>query len=313
MSALIHRGIPMPEYLGIRALSAGVIKTMIQQCPKAAWERSWLNPNKEPDFHDAAEFGTVCHSLILEKDDSDIEEIDPADHPAGTTGNIPDGWTNKSIREARDTARAIGKIPLLKKDADKARAVQAAAYEFIDTLKETEPAVWEAFQPGGGEAESTITWVTDNGVSCKCRPDLISADKKIIVDVKTTAMSANPTAWARTNMVNSAAYISSAFYQQAVERLCGIKPAYLFLVVEVKPPYLCSLIGTDPKAFELGHEKVKAGLDLWAQCIGRDFWPAYPNRVAYPELPVWVDYSWEEEQHGIEYQLEQLWGKGKQQ
>lgn len=308
MTALIHKGIPMHKYLELPAASAGLLKTTVDQCPLAGWSDSWLNPDRKPEYADAAELGTIIHSLVLEDDDSGVELIQPTDYPAAN-GNIPKGWTNPAIRQARNHARNQGKIPVLPEDMEQAQAVAAAARLFIASLKTTEPEVWAALQPGGGEAESIITWVDEIGdTPCKIRPDLLSADRKLIVDLKTTGMSVNPASWARTQMAGNSAYMSSAFYRRGIRELCGEEPGYIFLAVETAPPYLCSLIGTDPHGFELGDEKVRAGLDLWSQCVKRKSWPAYPNRVCYPELPVFVDYGWQEQQVGIEYSMDKLRG-----
>lgn len=308
MSGIIHQGIPMSAYLQLPAASAGLLKTLVDKCPHAAWASSWLNPDREADHGDASDLGTIVHSLLLEGDDEGVEVIQPTDYPS-KTGSIPKGWTNNDIRQARDIARGAGRIPVLPEDMEKAQAVVTSAELFIRSLKTTEPAVWAMFQPLGSEAESVITWVDDiGGTPCKIRPDLLATDRKLIVDLKTTATSANPATWARTQMTGQSAYVSSAFYRRGVTALCGESPAYVFLVVETTPPYLCSLIGTDPHGFELGQEKVLAGLDLWSQCMKRQSWPAYPNRVCYPELPVYVDYGWQEQQGGIEYSLEQLHG-----
>ncbi len=275
----IHSGLAMSQYLELPAVSSGLIKTTLDKCPLAAWQTSWLNPAREDDSTDASDLGTIVHSLLLEGDDEGIELIHPTDY-LSDKGNIPKGWTNNAIRAARDSARSLGKIPVLPEDMLQASAVVGSALAFIESLKSTEPAIWEAFQPGGGEAESVITWVDEIGDTlCKCRPDLLSKDRSVIVDLKTTGTSANPATWARTQMTGQNAYVSSAFYRRGVNALCGVEPAYVFLVVETVPPYLCSLIGTDPHGFELGDEKVLAGIDLWSLCHKRQSWPANPFEV----------------------------------
>lgn len=308
MNGIINTDIPMAEYMKLRAASSGLIKKVVDQCPLAAWQDSYLNPDRCDEFGDAADLGTLVHSLLLENGTGTVVEINPEDYPS-STGNVPKGWTNNDIRAARDACRASGQIPVLTEDMEQARAVEAAVRVYIDSLKESAPAVWAAFQPGGGDAECVITWNDKIGnMPCKIRPDLLAADRKTIIDLKTTATSANPATWSRTQMTGQSSYVSSAFYRRGVQQLCGESPEYIFLVVEVNPPYLCSLIGTDPRAFELGEEKVLAGLDLWSRCVAKNQFPAYPNRVCYPELPVFVDYGWEDQQHGIEYNMDILRG-----
>ena len=230
-----------------------------------------------------------------------IVVIDPRDHPAEKTGAIPSGWTNKSIKAARDTARDAGKIPVLLDDMAEIEAMVASGRAFIESLKDTEPAIWAAFQPDGGDSELTMIWQDgdtlfrgDDGTLCRMRPDRISKDRRVIIDVKTSAMSVEPDSFGRRQMISMGYYISAAFYRRGIEDMYGISPAYVFLAIETAPPYLCSLVGIDPAGFELGGAKVEVGLNAWKSCMRSGNWPGYPNRVCYPELPPWEQARWEE-------------------
>jgi hypothetical protein len=302
--------LPMEKYLALPAVSASILKRMVDECPRAAWFDSWLNDKRVIETSDAMDAGTIAHSILLEGNAGKVCVIDPNDHPAEKTGNIPDGFTNKSIRTARDVARAAGQIPVLLKDMNAIEAMVDSAAAFIDSLKHSEPAIYAQFQEGGGQSEVTITW-DDNGTPCRIRPDRISTDRKLIVDLKTTATSANPDRWGRTQMVGMGYYMSAAFYRRGCQAAFGTEPDYVFLVVESESPYLCSLVGVDPSGFELGREKIEHGLGLWAQCVARNQWPAYPSRVCYPVMPAWEVSRWEEEKSGHEYNLETMWGAKK--
>lgn len=278
----------MADYLALPAVSASIVKAVINECPRAAWHASWLGPEQEADDTDASDAGTIAHSILLEGNAGKVCVIDPLDHPAEKTGNIPDGWTNKSIRTARDVARAEGLIPVLIKDMAQIEAMVDSADEFIASLKDTEPAIWAMFLPGGGDSELTVTWAdTNTGVPCRMRADRISTDRKTIVDVKTTQKSANPDQW-------EVDHVGAAFYRRGCRAAFGADVEYFFLVIEQHPPYLCSIVGTDPHAFALGDDKVSAGLGIWNSCEKRGEWPAYPNRVCYQEIKPWVDAQWEE-------------------
>lgn len=306
----VYPGLPMQAYLDLPAVSSSIIRDLIERCPRAAWHASWLNPHRERESTDAQDAGTIAHGILLEGSTAGVEVIDPADHPAEKTGAIPDGWTNKSIRTARDNARAAGKIPVLKDDMIRIRAMVDSARAFIDSLRDTEPAVWAAFQPDGGESETTIVW-QDGRTLCRIRPDRLSADRRLMIDAKFTATSAEPSSWGRTQMTRMGYYQSAAFYRRGVAAAFDVEEAaYHFLVVETEPPHLCSLVGVDPEAFALGAEKVAAGLSLWQQCVREDHWPAYPNRAVYPELPAYESARWQERQgcdeHGIPFDLDKL-------
>lgn len=291
-----HLHVPMSEYLATPALSASVLKALLDECPLAAWYRSWLNPHRAPTTSDRMDLGTLVHSMLLEGNVGKAEVIDPAKYP-GKQGGIPKGWTNDAIKAARDEARAAGRIPVLPDDMTQAVTCVARARAFIDSLKDTEPAVWAAMQPNRGDSEVTIVW-DDDGTPCRIRPDRIAEDRRLIVDVKSTATSANPAQWIR-QLLSQGGDISAAFYRRGCKATFDTEPDYFFLVVEVTPPYLVSLIGVDPHAMELGREKVMTAIDMWQQCAARDHWPAYPNRACFPEVPGWEDSRWALQQGDI--------------
>ena len=90
-------------------------------------------------------------------------------------------------------------------------------------------------------------------------------------------------------MVRMGYYVSAAFYRRGIESLFNVSPDYVFLVVETEPPYLCSLVGMDPRAFDIGGQKVSLGLAEWERCVKANDWPSYPRVVCYPELPAWIE------------------------
>jgi hypothetical protein len=297
MTPGLHPNIPMRQYLMMPAVSASLVCAMVDTCPRAAWWRSWLNP-KAPaiDSNAAQDAGTIAHAVLLEGSAANVEIIDPAKYPA-KNGNIPDGWTNTAIREARDAAIAAGRIPMFAEKYAVVEAMVAQARSFIESLRDTEPAIWQAFQPGGGDSEATLVW-DSRGLPCRARPDRISTDRRLIVDYKTCGSTAEPDAWGRTQLVGMGYYVSAAFYRRGVEALFDVVPDYVFLVQEQEEPYLCSLVGVDPQGIELGASKVRRGTDMWRSCIASDRWPAYPNRVCYPEMPPWETARWEAGQGG---------------
>jgi hypothetical protein len=297
MTPGIHRGLSMAEYLRIPAVSTGIVRTLLDRCPRAAWAESWLNPNPlPPDDSDASDAGTIGHAILLEGSEACCEVVDPKLYPAKTTGAIPDGWTNVSIRAKRDEIRAAGRIPILAPAMQEIRSIVDSARAFIDGLRDSEPAIYAAFQPGGGESETTLVW-DDGGTLCRARPDrlrILSASRALIVDAKFTNRSAEPYAWARSQLVGMGYYLSAAFYARGVRALYGVETEYVFLVVECEPPYLCSLVGVDPAMRALADAKVETGLAQWRRCVERGHWPAYAPRVYYPELPAYEAAKWEE-------------------
>lgn len=288
-------GMPMEKYLGMEAVSASILKAIVSQCPYAAWYQSWLNPNRPYETSKEMDTGTIAHGILLEGSEEGVAVFDPADYPNQKGGGVAHGWTNNAIKEARDAARAEGKIAVLKNDMEEIRTMVQAAREFLDRVKVRQPAVWQAFQNGGGDSEVTMTW-QDNGTPCRIRADRISKDRSIIIDYKTGGTTANPDIWGRSQMVKMGYYTSAAFYQRGVNAVHGVVPNYLWLVQEQDAPYLCSLVGLDNHAAALGAEKIDYALKTWEACFTSGNWPSYPADICYPEMPAWEDAQWLEKQ-----------------
>lgn len=311
MKAAIHHGVPMAEYLALPAVSAGLLQTLDAECPAAAWHDSWLNPKRVIEISTTEQsVGTIAHGILLEGSIANVAVIDPQDHPAEKTGNIPEGWTNKSIKAARAAAIASGKTPILLPVFAVVREMIAAADAFIESLRTSEPAIYALFQPDGGDSETVITWEDVHGVPCRIRPDRLSKDRAVVVDYKTVSRTAEPNAFGR--MIASMGYdVSLALYRRGVAALGGGLPEYVFLVQEQEPPYLCSLVSLEPAYIDFAQRKVAGALEEWAACARAGAWPAYPARVAYVELPPWEATRHEERQavRGIPYDVGKLWEK----
>lgn len=287
----------MEYYLGVPAVSAGVIDAMVNECPRAAWFCSFLNPDRPRENTKASDRGTVAHKILLEGSEDGIVVIDFADHPNKKGDGFATDFKNASAREARDAAYAAGKTPMTKPEMGEIREMVRVARLFIDDLKPSEPDVWRMFQPDGGTSEETVTW-QDGETLCKMRPDRINVDKSIILNYKTTQGAVEPERWARTQLLDY--YLGGAFYCRGARAKFGTDPEHLYLVQQVTAPYLCSMIGLDPHFLDLGARKVSTGLAMWEGCVKRGRWPGYPARVVWPEVPPWEEARWIEREVNTE-------------
>lgn len=296
----IHAGVAMADYLATEAVSASILQLVLNECPYAAWWQSWLCPDRPAeDSTDAQDAGTVAHSILLDGHADNVVIVDATD------------WRTNAAKEKREDARSAGKVAVLAHKFPVIEAMVDAARAYLESVKHDEPAIWQLFQPGGGESELTMVW-RDGATLCRIRPDRISLDRKLIVDVKTTQRSAEPDSWGRYQMVGAGFYTSAAFYRRGVEALCKVSPAYCYLVIEQEPPHLCSLVGMDPHAFALGTQKIAVALEQWARCVARNEWPAYPTKICYPAIPPYEEARWEEFQlRGFEYDPAVLFGSEK--
>lgn len=290
----------------VPSLSSSLCKTLLYRSPLHAWmEHPRLNPNFVPTERAEFDLGTAAHALFLEGRSAGIEVIDPKDYP-GKKGGIPDGWTNDAIREARDKARAAGKVPMLPHQYEK-------VVEMVDAAK----LAWAANEDLAGipfldgKAEQSIFW-REGATWLRARPDWLSNDRKLIVDYKTTAASASPEDWVRT-MLGCGYDIQAPFYLRGNRATGGDERAkFVFLVQETEPPYACSWIGMPPSFIAMGDAKVEHAIALWRLCMESDRWPGYPTRICWMDAPSWAESRWAERaEHaeGIPYDLDKMFSR----
>lgn len=258
------------------SLSRSTIKALLYKSPAHA---RWGHPRLNPDYaqengKEAFDIGTAAHSLLLEGIDN-IVVVEAED------------WRGKEAKGLRDQAYTAGKTPLLLRHYSAALSMVQSARNQIAQC--TELGVMDLQE--GGDSELTYIW-KEGGAYCRIRPDWISKDKGLIIDYKTTSASANPAEWART-AISTACDIQEAFYRRGVKAIDGKEPAFIFVVQETYPPYLCSFIGLPPDFSAMGKSKCDYGLFLWEQCMKSQRWPGYPNQVAWVDLPGYAAAAWE--------------------
>jgi hypothetical protein len=142
-----------------------------------------------------------------------------------------------------------------------------------------------------GDAELSLIWRED-GTWLKVRPDFITTDRKMIVDCKFTEQSANPENISR-HIASMNYQLQNALYCRGAKAVFGIMPKFVFAFQEINPPYLCSFVGLTPAFIDLGESQVEMGIYKFRECLEKNEWPGYTNRVAWVEPPPWVVTSWE--------------------
>src|SRR5438874_88214 len=161
-------GLPVVEYHAMRALSASGAWLLAEECAaKFLWRSPW-NPLYLPEAKTEFDIGVAAHLAVLEpgRQADSIVVIEAGD------------YRSSKAREARDAARASGKVPLLPYQLDIVQAIAGSI--------RAHPIAAPAFK--GGEAEVTLTWCDpETGIPCKARPDYLPAHGQWLVDLKTAA------------------------------------------------------------------------------------------------------------------------------
>ena len=247
------------------SLSSSVAKVLLRQSPAhAALQHPKLNNNYVNAESSRFDLGTIAHALLLEDDSSRLITIEA------------DDWRTKAAKEARDAARAEGKIPILVKQAAHLLKMVGTARDFLRSSEVGDM----TFKP-----EQTLAW-QEAGTWCRARPDWLSDDHTIICDYKTTD-DANPDAFIR--QIGRMMYDTQAeFYSRGLEAVTGKRPLFVFLAQEIDPPYACSLIALSNAYLEIAHAKVERAIKTWGYCLKTGDWHSYTNRILYAEPPSWA-------------------------
>lgn len=256
-----HRD-PCPE----PSLSSHIASVLYQRTPlHAFYKHPRLNPNYRSEERNEFDFGTAVHAMVLE-DGGSIEIIDA------------DDWRTKAAKEMRDAARLRGKTPIL---AHKMVAVERAAAQVALYMGQTE---FKADWPDG--LSEVSMFALDGGVWLRGRLDRISADQRIIFDLKTTSGSAEPSDFCR-KIVPLGYDIQAAMYRRLVRLTCDTDAAFMWVVVEDDEPYGVSVVGCDPGFVQIGDRKLDICIKTWARCLKSGAWPGYDTRTAWAGPTAW--------------------------
>lgn len=259
----------MAEYLAIPAVSSGLLHKLLGESPRHAWAESWLNQNRGREDSSKMDIGTFAHAMLLEGGHDGLVVVEA------------DDWRTKAAKDKRDEARAAGKLPILAHKLPEVEAMVTAAKEYL-----AESEIAGVFDTGS--AEKTIVFELD-GVICKIRPDHLTAGYGLILSYKTTAGSANPESWIRTQLPSYD--VATVFYERGVDTLCpeDVSSRCVHLVQEQSYPYACSLVTLAPAWRDLAERKLNRALALWSECAKSGYWPAYPSRICHAEPMPWEE------------------------
>ena len=260
----------MAEYLSLKAVSSGVLHTLLSECPLHARLASPWNDAREQDNSKVADTGSAAHKILLEGTEDGIQIIDA------------DDWRTKAAKELRDAAYVEGRIPMLIGKMDGVREMVDAARQYV-----TSSEIAGIFK--SGEPEVTLVWTEtadDGEIFCKARCDWLTADRRICLSYKTTQGSANPDSWIRTQLPQYD--MATMFYERGVLAACEVEQSVVVhLVQEQTYPFSCSLISLDPAYRALAESKLDRALAQWASCEATGKWPAYPSRICWAEPKAW--------------------------
>lgn len=255
-------GISDESYHGAKDVLSSTGARKVLACPaRFRWERD--NP---PESKRAFDFGKLAHTLIL-GEGGEIVVVDA------------ENWLTKAAKEQRNAAYEVGSIPVLRADYEAAHRMRLAVF-----AHETAAAL---LTEGAAELSGFFT-DEPTGTALRFRPDwLTTLDGRVAcIDAK-TAVSADPAEFGR-SVAKWGYHAQAQFYLRGLAAY-GVEDArFLFVVVEKTPPYPVSVVELDDEAIREGERINRAAIDLYAECVRTDIWPAYGHNIHTVSLLPWA-------------------------
>lgn len=251
----VYHGDPVPG----GSLSASGAKLLLPpNCPAKFRHERLHGRAPKRDF----DLGHVAHKKVLGVG-AEIVVVDAAN------------WQTKAAREQRDEAYAEGKVPVLAKEDAEAEAMAAAIRRH--------PLAAALLDPASGKPEQSAFWVDERtGIWRRARFDFLRANE--IVDLKTCESADEESV--RKAIHRYRYHAQSSFYLDAARALdlCP-DPAFLFIFVEKKAPYLVHVVQVDAEALAAGDALNQRAIDTYAECVKTGHWPGYADGITTISLP----------------------------
>lgn len=241
---------------GIKPLSSTFAKNLVTLSPL---EAKWQADN--PRTSDAFTFGTAVHELVLEGGLKTLGVVE-----AKTKGTK--AW------DAEVEALEPGISPIKRADFELAVKVAEAV--------RSHPVAAELLAEGKPEVTARVN---EDGINLQARFDWLNGSQ--IVDLKTTASTANPSKFNRT-VADFGYHVQAAAYLD-IARMCGIEnPSFFWIVASKTEPFTVSVVRLAGYDLSIGERIWNHAKKIYRECIDANHWPGY-EEVAESYLPTWAE------------------------
>jgi hypothetical protein len=281
----IYRDFPTADYFADPtpepSFSQSLAKILIDQSPlhaRQAHPRLAEPVDGDDDetekYNKVLAIGNAAHALMLDRG------------KVLAVGEFKD-WKKKDAQEFKADAIAAGKEPILRKHFETAGRMVDAAIEQLTQIHGCQNAFTH------GDAEVVIANVED-GIWLRSMVDWITPDLREIWDLKTSGMSASPYATGK-QMASAGWHVQAAMHERILDALdpAGAGRRHFYYVCqENEAPFALTVNEIGEYALTIGRKQIDYAIKMWAHCLTKDTWPAYPPRIIRPELPAWAENSW---------------------
>jgi hypothetical protein len=264
-------GLENAEYHRHSAVSKSHLD-LVARSPLHYWAR-YLDPNRvEPEPTPAMRLGTAVHTLTLEPNSWDSRYI--------VAPNVDRRTKEGKARWAEFEAEAGGRELISAED----RAIVSRMAEAVWKHPAAEMLLYKL----AGKAETTHMWTDEaTGLQCKCRPDWLTDDGSLIVDLKTTE-DASPKGFQK-SVAAYRYFVQSSWYLDGVQAATGNRPEqFIFICVEKKVPYAVAVYAADTEMIAQGQITAARDLQQLAECKAANSWPGYSDQIETISLPPWM-------------------------
>ena len=146
-----------------------------------------------------------------------------------------------------------------------------------------------------GKSELSYFWNDIGLVKGKCRPDWISDDGNIIVDIKTTT-DASPKGFQK-SISTWGYHLQLAWYMRGLQKLGIPCNEFIFIAIEKTPPFSVGVYSADKEMILFGNQEInKLVVDIDKALNEKNF-PDYTPEIMSLGLPPWMTEKKQQPQH----------------
>ena len=146
-----------------------------------------------------------------------------------------------------------------------------------------------------GKSELSYFW-DDNGlVKGKCRPDWISDDGNIIVDIKTTT-DASPRGFQK-SISTWGYHLQLAWYMRGLQKLGIPCNEFIFIAIEKTPPFSIGVYSADREMILFGNQEINKLVVEIDKALKDKKFPDYTPEIMPLGLPPWMTEKKQQPQH----------------
>ena len=137
-----------------------------------------------------------------------------------------------------------------------------------------------------GQAELSYFWDDFGTIKGKCRPDWISDDGSIVVDVKTTT-DASPYGFQK-SIANWGYHLQLGWYLRGLRKLVLPVKEFIFIAIEKTPPFCVGVYSADQNMIDFAMKELDQLMPEIQTAMMSNEFPDYTPEITSIGLPPWM-------------------------